>query len=96
MFFDFYTNTISRASKNVAGGIFAAGLFLVGIGVLIAIVPELVGYLIAGVFVFAGLACIVIAIKIFWQIRKIGRSGSDPADAYRKNVQIHIENHSDF
>jgi hypothetical protein len=96
MFFDFYTNAISRASKNAAGGIFAAGLFLVGIGVLIAAMPELVGYLVAGVFVFAGFGCVVIAIKIYWQIRKLGRSEPDPTQEYRKNVQIHIENHSDF
>ena len=96
MFFNFYTNAISRASKNVAGGIFVAGLFLVGIGVLIAAIPELVGYLVAGVFVFAGFGCAAIAIKIFWHIRKIGRPEPDPTGAYRKNVQIHIENHSDL
>ena len=96
MLFNFYTNAISRASKNVAGGIFAAGLFLVGIGVIITAMPELVGYLVAAVFFMAGLGCAAAAVKIFWNIRKIERADSDPTRAYRKNVQIHTEEHSDL
>ncbi len=97
MVFRFYTNAISRASKNVAAGIFVLGLFLVGIGVLIAAMPQLIGYMVSGVFFIAGIGCAITAVKIYWAIRKLNRPPTDPTEAYRKNVQIHIDNHfNDF
>jgi hypothetical protein len=95
MVFRFYTNAISRASKNVAAGIFVLGLFLVGIGVLIAAMPELIGYMVAGVFFIAGTGCAITAVKIYWTIRKMTKPPTEATEPYRKNVQIHIDNHFD-
>jgi hypothetical protein len=96
MLFNFYTNAISRASKNAAGGIFVAGLLLVGFGMMIAAMPEFIGYLVAGLFFVAGIGCTAVAVKIFWSIRKMEQTNNDPTEAYRKNVRIHIENHPDL
>ena len=95
MLFRFYSNAVSRASKNVAAGVFVLGLFLVGIGVLIAAMPELIGYMVSGIFFIAGAGCAVTAVKLYWTIRKINTPPTDPSEAYRKNVQIRIDNRSD-
>ena len=96
MVFRFYTNAISRASKDLAAGIFIVGLLLIGFGVIIAALPELVGYLVAAIFFIAGLGCAITAAKIFWTTKKMDQASRDPSDAYRKNVQIHIEDHYDL
>jgi uncharacterized membrane protein YiaA len=95
MLFQYYTNAISRASKNFAAGIFLAGLFLFGIGVLITAMPELIGYIVAALFFVAGFVCCVTAAKILLTIKKIDSTKSNPEDAYRENVHIRIEQHLD-
>ena len=95
MNFRFYTNAISQASKNFATGIFITGLLLIGFGVVIITLPELFAILAAGVFFIAGLGCAATAVKIFWAQRKIDKFCSNDSDAYRKNVQIHIEDDYD-
>ena len=91
MNFRFYTNVISQASKNFATGIFITGLLLIGFGIVIIALPELFAILAAGVFFIAGLGCTATAVKIFLVQRKIDKFCSDDSEAYRKNVQIHIE-----
>jgi hypothetical protein len=93
--FRFYTNAVSNASKNVAFGIFVLGLFLAGIGVLIAAMPQIIGYMVSAIFFVAGIGCAATAVKLYWTIRKLNTPQSGDAEAYRKNVQIHIDNHLD-
>jgi hypothetical protein len=95
MSFHFYTNTISRASRTAAATIFIVGLLLIGFGIIIMALPEIFAYLAATVFFIAGLGCGITAIKIFLAQRKIDKLSSDDSNAYRKNVQIHIEEHFD-
>jgi len=95
MSFRFYTNVVSQASKTVAAGMFVAGLLLVGFAVIIAALPEIVGYLAAAIFFVAGIGCSITAIKIFWAQRKLDKADPDHSGGYRENVQIHIEEHYD-
>ena len=71
------------------------GLLLIGFGIIIMALPEIFAYLAAAVFFIAGLGCGITAIKIFLAQRKIDKLSSDDSNAYRKNVQIHIEEHFD-
>ena len=93
--FRFYSNAVSQASRSVATGIFFVGLVLVGFGVLILALPELFAMLAALVFFLAGLSCAGTALKIFLAQRKFNKFNSDGSQGYRKNVQIHIEEHSE-
>ena len=95
MSFRFYTNAISQASRTIAAGIFTIGLLLIGFGIIIIALPEIFAFLAAAVFFIAGIGCGVTAIKIFWAQRKLDKIGSDDSEAYRKNVQIHIEEYHD-
>jgi len=92
--FRFYTNLLSQASRSVASGIMVVGLLLIGFGVIIAALPELIGYMVAGVFFVAGLGCAATALKILWAQRRIDRfHADDDLDVYRKNVRIHTGEH---
>ena len=91
MSFRFYTNAISQASKNVAAGIFIAGLLLIGFGFLIYVLKEIFAILVAIVFSVAGAGCLITAVKIFLGQRKIDKLASNDSEVYRKNVQISIE-----
>ena len=93
MSFRFYTNAISQASKGIAAGIFILGLLLIGFALLIYALPKFFATLAAIVFFVTGLGCGITAVKIFLAQRKLDKLGSDDSDAYRKNVQIHIEEH---
>jgi hypothetical protein len=95
MGFRFYTNAVSRASRNFAAGIFIVGLLLIGFGVVILALPEIFALLAAAVFFIAGLGCAVTALKVFMVHRHLDRVGRDSTDAHRENVQIHIEDHYD-
>ena len=96
MSFRFYTNAISQASRAIAAGIFIIGLLLIGFGIIIIALPEIFAFLAAAVLFIAGIGCGVTAIKIFWAQRKVDKIGSDDSEAYRKNVQIHIEEYHDI
>jgi uncharacterized membrane protein len=93
MFFRYYTNAISQATKAVAKGILLIGLVLIGLGALILALPELFAAMVAALLVIAGLGCVVTAGRIFLQNRKMEKQTSGNSNAYRKNVQIHIEEH---
>jgi protein-S-isoprenylcysteine O-methyltransferase Ste14 len=96
MVFRYYTNAISQATKAVAKGILLAGLVLIGLGALILALPELFAAIVAALLVIVGIGCVVTAGRIFFQSRKMERQSPDGRDAYRKNVQIHIEEHHDM
>ena len=96
MTFRFYTNVISRASRNFAAGLFITGLLLIGFGFLVYVLRDLFAVLASIVFFVAGVGCGITAVKIFWAQHKLDKMNSDDPQGYRKNVQIHIEDHSDF
>ena len=93
MSFRFYTNAISQVSRATAAGIFILGLLLIGFALLIYALPRFFATLAAIVFFVTGLGCGITGIKIFLAQRKLDKLSSDDSDAYRKNVQIHIEEH---
>lgn len=96
MNFRFYTNAVSQASRTAASVIFTIGLLLMGFGVIILALPEIFAFLAAAVFFIAGLGCGITAIKIFLAQRRFNKINSDASQGYRKNVQIHIEEHYDI
>lgn len=93
MSFRFYTNAISQASRKVASVIFTIGLSLIGFGIVILALPEIFAFLAAAVFFFAGIGCAITAVKIYLAQRRLDKMTSDDSADYRKNVQIHIEEH---
>ena len=96
MLFRHYTNAVSQATKAFARGILLAGLALIGLGALILALPEVFAALVAALLIVAGLGCVVTAGRIFFQNRRMQKQDPDGRDAYRKNVQIHIEEHHDM
>ena len=96
MSFRFYTNAISRASREAAAWIFAAGLVLIGFGLMIYLLPRLFAALAAAVFFVAGFGCLTTGIKIFLAQRKIDKIISEDSPGYREGVRIHIEEDRDF
>lgn len=95
MGFRFYKNAISQASRTVAAGIFITAMVLIGFGFMIYLLPRLFATLAALLFFVVGIGCGVIAVKIFLAQRHLDKLNSDDSDGYRKNVQIHIEEHYD-
>ena len=93
MVFRLYRNVICQASRNVAAAIFVIGLLLVGFGVLIIAFSEIFAFLAAMIFFIAGIGCAITAVKIFWAQRQFGKLTRDDSQAYRRNVQIHLEEH---
>jgi tellurite resistance protein TehA-like permease len=91
MNFRFYSNAFSHASRHFAAGAFFLGLILIGLGFLIYILRDLFAILFAGIFVLAGIASIVTALRILWMSRKIRKDIFDDSDERRKNVTIHYE-----
>ena len=96
MSFRFYTNVISQASRTIAAGIFIVGMVLIGFGFMIYLLPKFFATLAAVVFFIAGLGCGITAVKIFLTQRKLDKmSSDDDITGYRRNVQIHTEEHYD-
>jgi hypothetical protein len=93
MSFRFYTNAISQASRKVAAGVFILGLLLIGFGFLVYVLRDLFAILAAMIFFIAGAGCGVTAIKILLAQRKLNKMSRGDSESYRKNVQIHIEEH---
>jgi len=67
MSFRFYTNAISRASRNFAAGLFIVGLLLIGFGFLVYILWDL----------FAILASIVFFVAEFMNLSLSGWQSGD-------------------
>jgi len=94
--FRFYTNMLSHASRTLAASVLVIGLLLIGFGMLIMALPELFAFLAAGVFFIAGVGCAVVAVKIFFALRRLEKHLSEEDDAYRENVVIHRDEFRDF
>jgi hypothetical protein len=95
MSFRFYTNAVSQASRAVAASILTVGMVLIGFGFMIYLLPKFFATLAAIVFFVAGIGCAIVAVKIFLAQNKLDKINSDGSQDYRKNVQIHIEEHFD-
>ena len=93
MNFRFYTNAISQASRGIAAGIFITGLVLIGFGFMIYLLPKFFATLAAIVFFIAGTGCGITAVKIFLAQKELDKMTADDSQSYRKNVQIHTEEH---
>jgi hypothetical protein len=96
MVFRSYTNTLSRASRAFAAGIFIVGLLLIGFGLVIYLLPDFFATLAAIVFFVTGIGCGITAVKIFVAQSKLDRLSRNDMDDGRKNVQIHIEDRNDM
>ncbi len=96
MNFRFYTNAVSQASRTAASVIFTIGLLLTGFGVVILALPEIFAFLAAAVFFIAGLGCGITAVKIYLAQKRLNKMTTDDSAGYRKNVQIHTEEHYDL
>ena len=93
--FRFYTNAVSRASRQFSAGIFVLGLILIGVGFLIWVLRELFAILFAVLFCAAGVGCSIFAVRLFFAQRKLSKRGEGDSGGYRENVSIHIEEHYD-
>lgn len=84
----FFSNSFQQASKAIAKGSIVTGLLLIGFGMLVFVLRDIFAFLAAGVFFLAGLSSIFYGIRIFFASMK---KPSQDEEAYRRNVQIHIE-----
>lgn len=91
MVFRFYSQALSQTSKAMAVGIFMLGLMLVGLGVLIAAFPKVFAYLVAGLFVVAGLGCAGAVIRILLAFRRIAKTVAGQDDMRSDNVRVRSE-----
>jgi hypothetical protein len=94
--FQFYSTILSQASRRLAGGILATGLTLISFGLLIYLLPRLFATLAAIIFFAAGVGTCITAIKIFAAQRQMDKNIDNGSTEYRKNVQIHLEEHYDI
>ena len=88
MIFRYYTNTVSRASRAMAAGIFVTGLMLIGFGLLVYVLREIFAIIFAIIFCIAGIGCAVTALKILLFQRRFDKLNEDEPHEYRENVQI--------
>ncbi|MFA5554926.1 MAG: hypothetical protein WCZ89_00935 [Phycisphaerae bacterium] len=95
MFKYYYTNIVSQATRSWARGTLMFGLFLIGLGVLILLLPAIFVFIAAFLFFITGAGAVGTALKMFFAQRKIDKLNQDDTEAYRKNVRIHIEDNSD-
>jgi hypothetical protein len=97
MQFRFHTNILSRASRTAAATIMVIGLLLIGFAMLIMALPELFAFLAAAVFFIAGVACGIVAIKIFLVQRRLDRlHAHEDLDVHRENVRIRTPDRHDL
>lgn len=93
--FRFYSNYFANATRQIAGGLFALGLLLLGLCLAVMVFKVVVVFAIAGLFFFGGLWCIFKAISIFIRLFSAGRGARSGRRVYRKNVRIHYHDNED-
>ncbi len=99
MFFNYYTNAVSQASRGFAKWLFILALFLIGFGTLILTFPEVFAFLASLVFFIAGLGVAGTAVKIYLAQRRFDKINPPDSQGYRENVKIHTlhsEEHYDI
>ena len=92
--FQFYSSTMSRATKSIASWTLSLGLFLIAIGILVVVLKAVVVLFIAGAFLLAGVVCISTAIRMYVRLfmSNKGLGGND--SPFRENVRPH-QDHRD-
>ena len=91
MVFRFYSNTMSRASRNLAGGIFMLGLSLIAIGFLVWVLRGIFVMIFSILFYAFGIGCIIFAAKILLTARKFNKAMHDNDSGHRDGVRIHVK-----
>ena len=94
--FFFSQGPFSEAGKGLAKGSLITGLFLIGFGMLVFILRDIFAFLAAAIFFMAGFSAIGYAIRLYLAMRKLRGPGQKRENAYRENVQIHVEEDSDY
>ena len=89
--FFFSQDPFSQATKGLAKGSLVAGLFLIGFGMLVFILRDIFAFLAAAIFFMAGFSAIGYAIRLYLAMRKLRGPEQKGEEAYRENVQIHVE-----
>ena len=91
MSFQYYSNLVSKGTRNFASGVFITGMLLIGFGFLIWVLRELFAMLFAVLFCIMGIGCLVTGVKIFWSVSRFEKMHRSGGGAYRENVHIRIE-----
>ncbi|MCF7956521.1 MAG: hypothetical protein K9M75_12020 [Phycisphaerae bacterium] len=86
--FKYSSNPLTQATVGAAATVFIVGMMLLGFASFIYLIRELVGYIVAGLFVLAGISTIGFSIKLLIASKRIDDM-TKPKDDYRENVQIH-------
>ena len=74
MFFRAFTLNLSNLSTYLAGKLVTGGLFLIGIGILILLFPEVLALLVAGFCFLGGGGLLMAAWRVWWSFRRAKRS----------------------
>lgn len=92
MVFRFYSSQLSQATRSLALWVVAAGLMLVGFGLLTILLRDLFIFIVAGLFFIAGALVISWGIRLLIAAMRMARSGrSAPTQVYRENVSLRVE-----
>jgi hypothetical protein len=86
--FKFSSNPLTQATAGAAATVFIVGMMLLGFASFIFLIAEIVGYIVTGLFVLAGISTIGFSIKLLIASKRIDDM-TKPHDDYRENVQIH-------
>jgi O-antigen ligase len=96
MFYRYYSNAVSQASKTAALWFVVVGLMLIGFGMLVWVLKEIFALLAAALFFVFGFFCGVTGIKIYLAQRQLDKMNRGEFESYRKNVRIHREEDIDI
>jgi len=80
-------NPFRQATKDAAKVSFFTGLFLIGLGLLVWLLKEIIAIVFMIIFFMAGFSAIAWAIRLFiaqWKMRK-------DKSVYREGVEVHFE-----
>ncbi len=95
MFFRQYNNSLNQLSRGFAKGIFIIGLLLIGFGVLVYVLKEVLAAIAAAIFVVVGFLCCANAIRIYFSCHDLRDTDSGDDSDGRDNVRIRIDSDSD-
>jgi len=91
MAFRFYSAHLSQATRSLALWVFAAGLMLIGFGLLTILLRHIFISIIAGLFFVAGTIVMFWGVRLFIAAMRMGRPPRGGMEAYRENVNVRIE-----
>jgi len=88
MTFKYSSNPFGQLSKGLAKGMFVVGLLLIGFGVLVYILKEVLAVIAAAIFVVVGIGCCINAVRMFIFSGTVTKHNG-PQEQFRENVRIH-------